>query len=870
MFASTILVEIQSWMDAIETNKIIYMSRRLEDNEASSIQLAHRVEQQDVALHSLEMLLQESKASISDLQLLCEDLKSQLASVNSHVKDLKLLLKENESERLMLLKSRGVVPKVLPLWALSENPREGVVEIIDKVKIWTGTWNLGSKEPFTGMDKNRAQRLLQPFVPVGYDIYVLGVQDCLSESVFECLEGLLQAEGCRRMNIDLDSSIATEGNRHANGNHTSSATTSAGISVDASKILGRTDGSLLSSKFTGIAVFVRSSLLGDVRTLATTNYAFATSQSKGAVAVALSVLGRTVVFVNSHWDSKHTEKKRDHFQLLTSALGSQLGETGFLLNEQFHHIVWMGDLNYRLVDTSGNPMPVESVVKMLEDKRLCRTLFESHDQLLQERRSQAVFYGFREPVPFPNFYPTYKKIEGRNPVDYGDPSWVRSTYRIQHKQPFYKGGAIKETTPGFCDRVLYHSISDLAEDLLPECVPTEMLVSNSSPASSITEGGPKTVKFTVDNYRSLNDGEAMTVSDHSPVFATFILRVRHDYEQLLKDAIDKKTSEEGIQTVFTALGITDLNPSPVPKKKSPSLLLARDETAETDDLAASESFSKQSVIYKYSLLAPGGWHRVRLTNLKLLWGTKDEVPRYVSVMFPSPYETLAGEKFTDFLSESTNSVFDALEETRTTRSSVAGTNSSQNKGGSKAPKSSSTEDDGFPVWRKVGPSRTGTSLIVDITLPAGFGVSNGMKNKFNRRTASTGGNSNRGSMAQATPPPLVLTWRGDEPLDKLHMALKVVMPASSIGSSSGNQSNSHSSVATNSSSANSDDVVVGHCAIGLEQLCKVAVASTGGTTGTVNVARILVNSGRPMFNVDTKTMQREMVTLCCAIELLPS
>jgi len=77
--------------------------------------------------------------------------------------------------------------------------------------------------------------------------------------------------------------------------------------------------------------------------------------------------------------------------------------------------------------------------------------------------------------------------------------------------------------------------------------------------------------------------------------------------------------------------------------------------------------------------------------------------------------------------------------------------------------------------------------------------------------------------------------------------------------------------------------------LGLEQLCKVAVASTGGATGMVNVARILVNSGRPMFNVDTKTMQvslfiyfhyvtfttisfcqREMVTLCCAIELLPS
>ena len=503
------------------------------------------------------------------------------------------------------------------------------------------------------MERARAQRLLQPFVPTGYDIYVLGVQDCCSESVFECLGALLEAEGCRRLKVDLDSAMTTEGSKLHHSSQSSnsgggSSSTSAGISVDASKLYGRNDGSLLSTKFTGIAVYIRSSFLGDVTVLATTNYAFTPSQSRGAVAVALSVLGRNVVFVNCHSDAKLAEKRREQFQQLVVALGNQLGEKGFLINEQFHHIFWLGDLNYRLVDTSGNPMPIDSAVKMLEDKRLCRTLYETHDQLLQDKRAHLIFYGFREPVPFPNFYPTYKKIEGRNPVDYSDPSWVRSTYRIQHKQPFYKGGQVKDSVPGFCDRILYYSVPDLAEDLLPECLPTDMLVAAASSPSSQhapdQRSNPITLNVTVDNYRSVNDGEAMTVSNHSPVFATFILRVRHDFEQLLKDAEDKKLYEAGMQTVFSALGLSDKNPPAGVGNNTRAIVesaaLAGAEGSLRGDTDAEMQFGETRPIapFKYSLLAAGAWYRVRVTNLKLLWGTNDELPRYVSVMFPSPYE----------------------------------------------------------------------------------------------------------------------------------------------------------------------------------------------------------------------------------------
>lgn len=55
--------------------------------------------------------------------------------------------------------------------------------------------------------------------------------------------------------------------------------------------------------------------------------------------------------------------------------------------------------------------------------------------------------------------------------------------------------------------------------------------------------------------------------------------------------------------------------------------------------------------------------------------------------------------------------------------------------------------------------------------------------------------------------------------------------------------------------------IVGHCSIGLEQLCKVAMASSGGASGYVTVSRLLANKGRPMFNMDPRTMQVSRASL---------
>ena len=180
LLSATNQTELIEWMEAIENSKYISLSRKFEDTEARSMQLHHQVEQQELLSQEYEKSFVEMKEQIKAHAAKIGELEATIVSVKADGRELKSQLKATEKERSLLFKSRGITPKELPLWALSEQSRGGVQDTRESVKIWTGTWNLGSNEPFAGMDKIRAQRLLQPLVPSGYDIYVLGVQECVS------------------------------------------------------------------------------------------------------------------------------------------------------------------------------------------------------------------------------------------------------------------------------------------------------------------------------------------------------------------------------------------------------------------------------------------------------------------------------------------------------------------------------------------------------------------------------------------------------------------------------------------------------------------------------------------------------------------
>lgn len=75
-------------------------------------------------------------------------------------------------------------------------------------------------------------------------------------------------------------------------------------------------------------------------------------------------------------------------------------------------------------------------------------------------------------------------------------------------------------------------------------------------------------------------------------------------------------------------------------------------------------------------------------------------------------------------------------------------------------------------WERTGPSRTGTSLCISAgpyyRQSARHSGADGSGTAGPQRSGSTQTSSSSGAIA-----PVVLTWRGSEPLDKLHISMRV-------------------------------------------------------------------------------------------------
>lgn len=96
-------------------------------------------------------------------------------------------------------------------------------------KIWCGSWNVGAKEPFSGTQTGRSGDITK-WAPSGYDVYVVGIQEGVSDRVYDTFA---EVTGTRRMVITKSPSDHSD------------------------RVLGRGDGSFRRQKFTGIQAFVR-------------------------------------------------------------------------------------------------------------------------------------------------------------------------------------------------------------------------------------------------------------------------------------------------------------------------------------------------------------------------------------------------------------------------------------------------------------------------------------------------------------------------------------------------------------------------------------------------------------------------------------
>lgn len=157
--------------------------------------------------------------------------------------------------------------------------------------------------------------------------------------------------------------------------------------------------------------------------------------NKGGTCIALTVLGTSMCFVSSHLaaHTTHTERRNSDMSDIAQSIKFK-GMYNLTILNAFHHLFWMGDLNYRLDYAGDGKEPDEAkfaeMLAMIDEGKY-EELMQT-DQLTACMARNEVFVGFNDCPP--RFKPTFK-VE-RDVVE-----------------PVYN----KKRTPSYCDRVLWRS-----------------------------------------------------------------------------------------------------------------------------------------------------------------------------------------------------------------------------------------------------------------------------------------------------------------------------------------------------------------------------------------------------------------------------
>ncbi|KAL3700164.1 hypothetical protein R1sor_018186 [Riccia sorocarpa] len=303
----------------------------------------------------------------------------------------------------------------------------GIAEPEQKISLFIGTWNVGNSRP---------PKDLTPWIPSNphYELVAIGSQECdypARHPFTECSKDWLHTISA-----------------HLGGRYKLVHSTSRGqmrlvifVRTDSEKAISDLDSGSIA---TGVGHVMAN---------------------KGGVCIAFKFWDTSLCFVNSHF-AAHVGQcgaRNSNYREIAGQL--RVGMPTMDILNQYHHVFWFGDLNYRLDFSSLTSKPLtpdrefwKEVVKKIqagEDLRLLK-----FDELQKEIQESRVLHGFKEgEIKFP---PTFKM------------------------QKETEGGYDQKRMPAWCDRVLWRN--------LPGC--------------SIEQ-------------KSYFSAPKLTTSDHKPVAATF-------------------------------------------------------------------------------------------------------------------------------------------------------------------------------------------------------------------------------------------------------------------------------------------------------------------------------------------------------------
>ena len=347
-----------------------------------------------------------------------------------------------------------------------------------ELKMWVCCWNMETINPFDGAteDRRRSDEQLHAFVPKDCDVYIVGLQESPDEGFNSMMDLYLMAQAeCVRVELPPEAKKA-----------------------EADSVYGRGDKSFVNPKCTCITAWVRRDIAASCKLASVVPFSFGAKEgSKGAVMLLLQLYDTTVAFLSCHLSAAKESKRVAQYGRVCRMMGAEISGDSFEMNELVHHVVWIGDMNYRM-----HGVDPEVAIKQIRDGEL--DALKEYDELITALQEQRIFFDYHEPDKAAGFFPTYKKKPHRPPDDYSDPKWVETCYRIYYKEPWYKGGRTMPRVPGWCDRILWHSAGGREGNLLP------------------TRGPVGNDGKDCDTY--LAENQVLRTSDHSAVHCTFKLQ----------------------------------------------------------------------------------------------------------------------------------------------------------------------------------------------------------------------------------------------------------------------------------------------------------------------------------------------------------
>ncbi|GIL56823.1 hypothetical protein Vafri_12132 [Volvox africanus] len=180
--------------------------------------------------------------------------------------------------------------------------------------------------------------------------------------------------------------------------------------------------------------------ISDVRTSKQATGVAGVATNKGGVGISLRVWETTMAFVNSHLAAHQDRSRARNNNYRDIIRGLKLDSQGSNMDvlTAFHHVIWVGDLNYRLdygqqaSNPTESPAPADFAALVTDVQQGGFSKLLEVDQLRREMAAKRAFLGFHEgPI---NFEPSFKVLRRRG-YDYNP-----------------------QRSPAYCDRILYRCV----------------------------------------------------------------------------------------------------------------------------------------------------------------------------------------------------------------------------------------------------------------------------------------------------------------------------------------------------------------------------------------------------------------------------